>query len=143
MDVPSDCLPEDVTECTLRVTASLGTNMSLPTNTALVSGVYHIMPPPHVQQFKKPVKIYIEHCADLNPGDEDKLSFVIAKEGATNFEPLPGGLFSTAHPYGSITLVSFSIIAIVSEWWYGSTTYCGCVYYTHICPTPMKSILWL
>ena len=55
MDVPSDSLPEDVAECTLQVTASLDTNMSLPNDTALVSGVYHIMPPSNVLEFKKPV----------------------------------------------------------------------------------------
>ena len=67
----------------------------------------------------------------MKPGEEDKLSFVVAKEGATKFEFLPGGHFSSAHE--SITLHSFSLFAIVSDMLYGST-YCGCIYYTNIEP---------
>eukprot|EP00731_Ephydatia_muelleri_P025460 Em0017g543a len=84
-----------------------------------------------LNRLKKPVTIHIQHCAGLKPGEEDKLSFVVAKEGATKFEFLPGGHFSSAH--GSITLHSFSLFAIVSDMLYGST-YCGCIYYTNIEP---------
>ena len=133
MDVPNDCLPEFVAECTLHVNASLGTNILLPNNTALVSSVYHIVQPPNVQQFKKPITIHIQHCVDFKPGDEDKLSFVIAKEGSTNFKFLPGGSFSFNSKYGSIILDSFSSVGIASK---GSTPpdieYCGSVYYTNI-----------
>ncbi|KAL5479567.1 hypothetical protein EMCRGX_G023103 [Ephydatia muelleri] len=131
MEVPSGCLPEDVAECRLKVAASLGTDILLPEDTTLVSAVYHIITPPNVKRLKKPVTIHIQHCAGLKPGEEDKLSFVVAKEGATKFEFLPGGHFSSAH--GSITLHSFSLLAIVSDMLYGST-YCGCIYYTNIEP---------
>ena len=131
MEVPSGCLPEDVAECRLKVAASLGTDILLPEDTTLVSAVYHIITPPNVKRLKKPVTIHIQHCAGLKPGEEDKLSFVVAKEGATKFEFLPGGHFSSAR--GSITLHSFSLFAIVSDMLYGST-YCGCIYYTNIEP---------
>ena len=131
MEVPSGCLPEDVAECRLKVAASLGTDILLPEDTTLVSAVYHIITPPNVKRLKKPVTIHIQHCAGLKPGEEDKLSFVVAKEGATKFEFLPGGHFSSAH--GSITLHSFSLFAIVYDMLYGST-YCGCIYYTNIEP---------
>ena len=141
MEVPDDCLPEGVTECTLQVTASLGTDILLPENTTLVSAVYHIimLVKQFKKRFKKPVRIIIEHCADLKPGEEDKLSFVVAKEGATQFELLPGGHFSSTHPYGSIEIDSFSFFAIVSEMWHGSTYY-GCVYYTRIEPNSSHEI---
>ena len=129
MDVPNDCLPEFVAECTLQVTASLGTNILLPNNTALVSSVYHIVQPPNVQQFKKPITIHMQYCVDFKPGDEDKLSLVCAQEGATNFKFFPGGSFSFNSKYGRITLDSFSWLAIVSE---ENIEYCGRVYYTNI-----------
>ena len=35
MEVPSGCLPEGVAECTLKVAATLATNVSLPEDTTL------------------------------------------------------------------------------------------------------------
>ena len=52
----------------------------------------------------------LTHCAGLKPGKEDKLSFVVAKEGATKFEFLPEGHFSSAH--GSITLMDLHIVVV-------------------------------
>ena len=93
------------------------------------------MPPANVQQLTKPVTIYIQHCVDLKPGEKDKLSFVVAKEGAATFELLPGGVFSFKHNYGNIDLDSFSWLGIRGQSELSNTLYCGCVYYVNINPS--------
>ena len=119
--VPSDCLPPSMKNCNVEVTANLNTNMKLPSNSLLVSSVYNITLIPHIQKMNQPVQIVIDHCVALKPGQEDRLSFMIARgEAPTEFEYLEGGAFyvdpNTDRKTGRIHVSSFSWFAISWIW---------------------------
>ena len=85
-----DCLPPNVKECRIIVTADLTTNNCLPSGAFLVSAVYQITTTPIIERFNDPVQISMVHCAN----DLNQLCFVAAKEQASSeFEYVKGGTF--------------------------------------------------
>ena len=139
ISVPSDCLPNTIQECRVKITAELNTTITLPANSLLVSGVYNITLHPHIEKMIKPVEVQMEHCVDVKPGQESQLSFVVARGKASKFEYLDGGTFSadpkTGVNYGRIHISSFSTLAIESKE-SQNITYAGRLYYTdkeHTC----------
>ena len=90
ISVSKNCLPPDVKECNIVVTADLTTDIALPFGTSLVSGVYHIKTMPFIDAFIQPVVLSMVHYAN----DSSGLSFVVAREKApSKFEYLEGGTF--------------------------------------------------
>lgn len=117
--VPSDCLPSYLREGKLLLTAHLNTEITLPPNSSLVSGVYNIKLDPNIEKLNKPIELVIEHCVVLKPGQECHLSFVVAKGILpTKFNYLEGGEFyfdpKTNKKFGKILLSTFSDLAITS-----------------------------
>ncbi|KAL5469233.1 hypothetical protein EMCRGX_G030458 [Ephydatia muelleri] len=131
-----DCLPPSMKECELQISADLTTDITLPSGSLLVSGVYHITTMPFIDQLNQPVEISMEHCAT----DTENLRFVVAKfKGQRQFECMEGGTFeidaTTGRKIGRIRVSSFSTWATAAwewfkdKWFTRSIAYCGIVYY--------------
>ena len=140
LSVRSDCLPPDIKECELSVSAYLTTDIPLPSESLLISGVYHITTMPFIDRLNQPIEISMDHCAN----DISHLSFVAAKEyGQQKFVYMEGGTFEidtkTGRTIGRMCVSSFSFWAIVCVrqiWeWLTSVGYYGGVYYDDTCTT--------
>ena len=122
----SDCLPPNIKECVISISADMTTDIPLPSGSLLTSGVYNITTMPHIDQLNQPVEICMEHCAN----DIEHLRFVVAKDnGQQKFEYMEGGTFEidakTGRKIGRICVSNFSFWAILG----GDISYCGRVYY--------------
>ena len=112
----SDCLPPNVKKCKLLISADLTTNISLPSHSLLVSGVYHITTIPFIDQLNQPIEISMKHCAN----DLNNLCFMVAKDqNQQKFEYMEGGTFeieaTTGRRIGRICVSSFSIWTTVKR----------------------------
>ena len=138
ISVSKNCVPPDVKECNIVVTADLTTNIALPFGTSLVSGVYRIKTIPFIDEFIQPVQLSMVHCAN----DSSGLSFVVAREQApSKFEYMEGGTFEvdakTGMKVGRIHVRGFSFFSTVWRAWNwivgndleSNIEYCGRVYY--------------
>ena len=145
----NDCLPPNLKKCKVFISADLTTDITLPSHSLLVSGVYHITTIPFIEQLNQPIEISMEHCAN----DLNNLCFVVAKDqNQHKFEYMEGGTFeieaTTGRRIGRISVSSFSIWTTVMRWpqqvwgWLtrqdntsdepevkASISYCGRVYY--------------
>ena len=133
ISVGKDCLPPNVKECSLFVTADLTTDIPLPSGSFLVSAVYHITTTPFIERFNQPVEVSMIHCAK----DSSQLCFMVAKDQAqSRFEYMNGGTFEvdarTGMKIGRIHISSFSFLTTVWNWVTGSVpnvSYSGLLYY--------------
>ena len=77
--------------------------------------VYNITLTPHILKLNQPVEVIIEHCVNLEPGQENAKG-----KAPTDFEYLKGGTFfvdlKTGRKTGRILVSSFSWLAIVWEY---------------------------
>ena len=100
--------------CEVAVRALVGGQFQLPEDTELISVVYSISVS---KPLLKPVKLDIQHCADLVTQDHTYyLSFATASVNTGlpyQFQLEEGGQFHTGNQYGSISLSQFSLWAIV------------------------------
>lgn len=116
LHVPEGSLQAGVTQTTVSVRVSLSGQFKFPTRSSLVSAVYWLSCPNH-DTFMKPLVIDIEHCTAITaPSHCSQLSFVINKHMQRRiyeFKELKGGKFSMHSSYGSISLTSFSRIAVI------------------------------
>ena len=127
LHIPPASLPAGVRQSDIVIKASLVGQFQFPENTTLVSAVYWLQCP---VRFTKPLTLEIQHCGKYS----DSFSFVKAKcsqkELPYLFKPIEGkkSLFSSCHCYGTVTLYSFSGLAIVQN---GSEEqqYCARLYY--------------
>ena len=111
--VPEGTLsPTDTSEVVVR--ALVGGQFQLPENTELISAVYAIS---LSKPLLKPVKLEIQHCADLVTQDHTSyLSFATASVNTRlpyQFQFEEGGQFHPGDHYGSICLSHFSFKAII------------------------------
>lgn len=117
LHVPEGSLPLGMTETAVRVRVSLSGQFKLPVDSKLVSGVYWLSCHPKPYKFCEPLTLEIQHCiAIYHPSHCFQLSFVISKnmQKSTHvFKELKGGEFNQYSSYGSISLTSFSRVAIV------------------------------
>ena len=125
-----ECLPPSIPECTLSVTATLTTNIAMPSGSSLVSGVYHIKTAPFIEKFNEPVEISMVHCAIVF----DQLCFIVASDQTpSTFDYMKGGRFETdaknGYNIGKIRVGSFSDYCIIDSKSSGCLTYCARVYY--------------
>ena len=112
--IPAEVITPVVSVYEIAAKGLFGGKFIFPTGTKLISAVCYIsMSISH--QLNKPVKIQLEHCANITDKKQaDYLSFAVAKSGPPfNFEYLPGGSFSPDSQYGTIYLKEFSFLAIV------------------------------
>ena len=114
MHLPDNALPHDLKECQIRVKVSPPGQFQFPEGTDLVSGLYLI---DCSSEFKKPVKVEIQHCAAIKPDDlQDKLIFVVAdRTQEAPFTVVNGGVFSPSDRYGVIQMNHFSIVGIAQK----------------------------
>ena len=112
--IPADALEPGTPAQTMTIQASLSGQYQLPDDAELVSGVYWVAFP---RRFSQPVMMELQHCAYLeHPEDVSSLVFIRAKCNQKNlpyqFQPLPGGVFSTNTSYGAIELSHFSGVGV-------------------------------
>ena len=103
----------------MTIQASLSGQYQLPDDTELVSGVYWVAFP---RRFSQPVTMELQHCACLEHPDQlSSLFFITAKCNQKTlpyqFQPVPGGVFSTNSSYGAIELSHFSAFAVGWRKW--------------------------
>ena len=114
LHIPADSLKSCVSTVTMTIQASLSGQYKLPDDTELVSGIYWVAFP---QRLCRPVTMELQHCAHLEyPEDVCSLYFLTAKCNQKTlpyqFQPLPGGVFSTTSCYGAIDLCHFSGVGV-------------------------------
>ena len=131
--VPQDALsPTESSEIT--ITALVGGHYDLPEGTELISAVYIIAVSSPLQQ---PVKLEIQHCADLVTEDHTKcLRFAAApiqqSQHVYKFQIQDEGMFYPGNRYGSIWLSKFSPWTILERMWqyfWPSSIYVGKIFY--------------
>lgn len=109
--VQENSLPKGIDTCILHISFDLSTDLETPVNYELLSSVYHVKCEPKVQ-FKKPITLEIQHCANLNSDNQQNVIFARATDQNKHFDILEGGHFPIGKRYGSIQLTQFSLIAV-------------------------------
>ena len=114
--VPQETLsPTDT--CEVSVAALVGGQFQLPEESELISAVYNISVS---KPLLKPVKLEIQHCADIVTQDHSSyLCFGTASvntELPYQFQLKDGGLFHPGDQYGSICLSQFSLWCTVKNY---------------------------
>ena len=113
--------PTETSEVAL--SALVGGQFQFPEGTQLISAIYAISVS---KQLLQPVKLEIQHCADLVTEDHTKyLSFATAfyKQHLPpyKFQLTEGGHFNPGNQYGSIFLSKFSLLVILEIFTYSDT----------------------
>ena len=115
LQIPVNCLPRDIEECTINIKASLCGHFEFPEPSHLVSAVYWIQCKPYCR-FTKAISVEIQHCA--KPENLSQLSFVrtscAQKQLPYTFKKI-GGLFNGHSSYGYIELDNFSGIGVTQD----------------------------
>ena len=117
LHIPANALQPNTPLLTMRIQASLSAQFLLPNDMELVSGVYWISFP--AKSLVQPVTLELQHCAHLEHNEETYLTFVTSKCNQETlpyqFEPLPGGVFTTTSDYGAVQLYHFSGVAVTRK----------------------------
>ena len=115
LHIPADALDTNTPPLTMKVQASLSGQFKLPDDMELVSGIYWISFP--AKSLVQPVTLELQHCAEQN--EQMYLTFVTSKCNQETlpyqFEPLPGGVFTTTSDYGAVQLYHFSGVAVARK----------------------------
>ena len=129
LHIPENSLPEEVSEHSINIKASLAGQFELPNGYEPVSAVYWLATP---GEFTKPVTIEVQHCANFS--NPSQLCFVRCahKSLPYNFEVIDEGTFALACMYGVLSTTHFSGFAIAKKETPGehSCQYCAQVYFT-------------
>ena len=107
LHLPENALPPDVTECSVRVRASLSGQFQFPDDAELVSGIYSIR---SSHSFTQSVTVEIEHFSTTDtPEEAEELSFVVSTgdQLPSQFRPLKNGIFPVHSRYGAIEVPHF------------------------------------
>ena len=114
LHIPANALHTNIPSLTMRIQASLSGQFRLPDDMELVSGVYWISFP--AKSLVQPVTLELQHCACLEQNEQTRLTFVTSKCNQETlpyqFEPLPGGVFTTSSDYGAVQVNHFSGVAV-------------------------------
>ena len=114
LHIPANALDTNIPSLTMRIQASLSGQFRLPDDMELVSGVYWISFP--AKSLVQPVTLELQHCARLESAEQTSLTFVTSKCNQETlpyqFEPLPGGVFTTSSDYGAVQVNHFSGVAV-------------------------------
>ena len=115
LDIPSEVLPNDVTQCKLFIKASNSGDYEFPNGYHLISPVFWIRCEPNCR-FKKPVSMGIQHCARTKNKPELRLVRAACTQQKLPYsfeiiKPTEGKQLDT----NSIQLSRFSAYAIVQE----------------------------
>ena len=117
LHIPANALQPNTPLLTMRIQTSLSALFQLPNDMELVSGVYWISFP--VKSLVQPVTLELQHCIHLEHTEETYLTFVTSKCNQETlpyqFEPLPGGVFTTTSDYGAVQLYHFSGVAVARK----------------------------
>lgn len=116
LHIPADALHTNTPPLTMKIQASLSGEFRLPDDMELVSGVYWISFPAKLEH---PVTLELQHCARLESAEQTHLTFVTSQCSQETlpyqFEPLPGGVFTTSSDYGAVQLYHFSGVAVARK----------------------------
>ena len=107
LHLPENALPPDVTECSVRIRASLCGQFQFPDGAELVSGIYSIH---SSHSFTRPATVEIEHFSTTDtPKEAEELSFVVSTGDLllSQFRPLNDGIFPVHSRYGAIEVPHF------------------------------------
>ena len=117
LHIPAHALDINTSALTMKIQASLSGQFKLPDNMELVSGVYWISFP--AKFLVQPVTLELQHCACLEQNEQTRLTFVTSQCNQETlpyqFEPLPGGVFTTNSDYGTVQLYHFSGVAVARK----------------------------
>ena len=117
LHIPAHALETNTPSLTMKIQASLSGQFELPDDMELVSGVYWISFP--AKSLVQPVTLELQHCARLESAEQTCLTFVTSQCNQETlpyqFEPLPGGVFTTSSDYGAVQLYHFSGVAVARK----------------------------
>ena len=117
LHIPANALDTNTSPLTMKIQASLSGQFRLPDDMELVSGVYWISFP--AKSLVQPVTLELQHCARLELPEQTCLTFVTSQCNQETlpyqFEPLPGGVFTTSSDYGAVQLYDFSGVAVARK----------------------------
>ena len=117
LHIPANALDTNTPPLTMKIQASLSGQFRLPDDMELVSGVYWISFP--AKSLVQPVTLELQHCAHLEQNEQTCLTFVTSQCNQETlpyqFEPLPGGVFTTSSDYGAVQLCHFSGAAVARK----------------------------
>ena len=117
LHIPANALETNTPSLTMNIQASLSGQFELPDDMELVSGVYWISFP--AKSLVQPVTLELQHCARLESAEQTCLTFVTSQCNQETlpyqFEPLPGGVFTTSSDYGAVQLYHFSGVAVARK----------------------------
>ena len=117
LHIPAHALETNTPSLTMKIQASLSGQFELPDDLELVSGVYWISFP--AKSLVQPVTLELQHCARLESAEQTCLTFVTSQCNQETlpyqFEPLPGGVFTTSSDYGAVQLYHFSGVAVARK----------------------------
>ena len=107
LHLPENVLPPDISECFIKVRASLSGQFQFPHGAELVSGIYSIH---SSHSFTQSVTVEIEHFSTTDtPEEAEELSFVVSTgdQLPSQFHPLKDGIFPVHSRYGAIEVPHF------------------------------------
>ena len=138
LHIPHNSLPEDLSQCNMKIEVTLSGDFQLPENGVLVSAVYSFSHDLGDKELRRPVTLEMQHCA--NSSALNDLCVVRAVDVSCKFEIFPGGDFNSNGGYTTINLSHFSRFSTFLRRtlsFFSSPNpfeYCAKAYYTNILP---------
>ena len=142
LHIPSNALPDNVSQLQLKIEVSASGNFELREDSILVSAVYSFSHDLGDRNLRRPVTLQIQHCATI--AAIGKLNFIRADKtfdasAPCKFHIVEGGVFfNRSDGYGEIKLHRFCSIGIQLWWyrhvvsWFYTLKPCAALYYTNI-----------
>ena len=136
LHIPPNSLPEDFTQCNIKIEVALSGNFQLPEDGVLVSAIYSFRHDLGDKELQHAITLEMQHC--VNNSALNDLYVVRAVEMPCKFEILPGGNFARSDGYGAIELSGFSRFSTFlrrARSLFSSPNpfkYCAKAYYTNI-----------
>ena len=150
LHIHKDSLPEGCSELPLKRAVIRAKDCKLPTeNCVLVSAVYSFSHNLGERKLPKPATLEMQHCVVSG----SKLPLCIVKcddvSPPYKFRILAGGIFHETDGYGTISVDTFSLYAIIAEWIHpildlvSNMRFSAILYYTNIRPCHFKFHLYI
>ena len=113
LHIPHNSLPEDLTQCNVKIEVALSGNFQLPEDGILVSAVYSFSHDLGDKELQRSVTLEMQHCASSNVLND--LRVVRAVDASCKFEIFPGADFNHSDSYGAIKLRHFCCFGTILE----------------------------
>ena len=135
LHIPPNSLPEDHTQCNVKIKVALSGNFQLPEDGILVSAVYSFSHDLGNMELRRSVTLEMQHCA--NNSTLNDLCVFKATKTPCAYELIAGGDFTCSKGYGAINLYHFCYYGIIwnrvrSLFSSNCFNYCAKMYYTKI-----------